>query len=86
MIPPATATAPPVMWRSRMSSASEGEQDERSNDRRHNHPPADGALRLRIEFLGFFEERHERNFGTHADKQEQKELRHQCKIDDREIH
>ncbi len=65
---------------------SECEQDERGNDRRHNHPPADGALRLRVEMLGFFEERHEGDLGSHADKQEQKELRHQFKIDDREIH
>ena len=54
--------------------------------RRHDHLPAYGPLRLGIEVLGLFEERHERNFGTHADEQEQKELRHQGEIDDREIH
>ena len=44
-----------------------------------------GACRLCVDVLGFFEKRHEGDLGTHADKQEQKELCHQFKIDDREI-
>ena len=63
-----------------------GKHDEGGNHRRHDHLPAYGPLRLCIEVLGFFEERHERNFGTHTDKQEQKEFCHQREIDDREIH
>jgi hypothetical protein len=63
-----------------------GKQDERGNYRRHDHPPAYGPLRLGIEVLGLFEKWHERNFGTHADEQEQEKLRYQGEIDDREIH
>ncbi len=63
-----------------------GKQDECGHDRVYNHSPAYGPLRLGIETLGLFEKRHERNFGTHADKQEQKEFCHQREIDDREIH
>jgi hypothetical protein len=59
-----------------------GKQHERRDDRRHNHPAAYGPLRLGIEALGLFEKRHERNLGTHADQQEQEELRHQRGIDD----
>ena len=54
--------------------------------RGHDHPPAYGPLRLGIEMLGLFEKWHERNFGTHADEQEQEKLRHQGEVDDREIH
>ena len=64
----------------------EGKHDERGNHGRHDHLPAYGALRLGIEMLGLFEERHQRNLGAHADKQEQKQLGDQRDIDDREIH
>ena len=64
----------------------EGEQDKGGNDRRLNHLPAYRPLRLRIEVLGLFEERHQRDLGTHADEQEQKQLHHELDIDDREIH
>jgi hypothetical protein len=62
------------------------EEDERRDDRRRHHPPAYGPLRLCIEFLGLFEERHQRNLRTHTDQQEQQQLRHQPGIDCREIH
>ena len=47
--------------------------------------PTYGSLRLGIEVLGFFEERHERNLGSHADQQEEKQLGHQAETDYREI-
>ena len=63
-----------------------GEQDNCRDDRRHNHLPAHGPLRLCIEVLGLFEERHQCDFGTHTDEQKQKQLQHELDIDFRENH
>jgi hypothetical protein len=64
----------------------DGEKDERGDDRYSNHSPAYGPLCLSIEMLGLFEEWHERDFRTHADEQKQKKLPHQRDIDNRKIH
>jgi hypothetical protein len=60
----------------------EGEKDERGDNRDHDHPAAYGSLCLGIKVFGLFEERHERNFWAHPDEQKQKEFRHQFEIDD----
>jgi hypothetical protein len=39
------------------------EQDNRRDDRRHNHAPAHSPLRFRVEAFGFFEEWHQCDFG-----------------------
>ena len=72
MIPPATATAPPVMWRSRISKPPKRIVTSAVTTAVTHHPPAYGPLRLGVEVLCFFQEGYKGNFGTHADKQEQK--------------
>ena len=63
-----------------------GKHDERGYDRCPNHLPAYGPLRLGVELLGFFEEGHEGDLGTHADQQKKKQLGYECDRDYREIH
>ena len=76
MIPPATATAPPEICRSRISSAPNANRMSAVMTAIATIRRPYGALSRCIEVLGLFEERHQGDLWPHADEQEQEQLRH----------
>jgi hypothetical protein len=64
---------------------SEGEKDERGDNRYLHHPPAYCALRLGIEVLRLLKEGHQGEKWTHANEQEQEQPSREGQIDYREI-